>query len=75
MKWSWLPVLDPVRLGDCLRSLYSSVCNIFAHYCGVGQVGERYGLSMQEFAHLLHFMRLVNIKENSEFAGLLLYRF
>lgn len=39
MKWDWLhpSELQKNQLGDVLKQNYASVCNLFAHYCGVGQ--------------------------------------
>jgi len=39
MKWNWLSITEHQMnlLGDCLKSHYSLVCNIFAHYAGYGQ--------------------------------------
>lgn len=39
MKWQWLKPTDHEKsaLGDVLKSYYSLVCNLFAHYCGTGQ--------------------------------------
>ena len=39
MRWDWLQPSELLKnqLGDVLKRNYSSVCNIFAHYCGIGQ--------------------------------------
>ncbi len=42
MKWTWLGSFATSEnqrslLGDALKTRYSVICNIFAHYCGVGQ--------------------------------------
>jgi len=39
MKWDWLQPTELLKnqLGDVLKRNYASVCNLFAHYCGVGQ--------------------------------------
>eukprot|EP01038_Epipyxis_sp_PR26KG_P005050 gene5050-7047_t len=53
-------------LGDYLKSNYSLICNIFAHYCGTGEVGQRYGLTIQEFGHFIHFLRIINFKTDED---------
>lgn len=39
MFWEWIPLgeLQKSRVGDILKSNYSLVCNIFAHYAGTGK--------------------------------------
>ena len=39
MSWRWLQPNDFVKskIGDVLKSNYSLICNIFAHYAGVGK--------------------------------------
>jgi len=39
MKWDWLQPSELLKnqLGDVLKQNYTSLCNLFAHYCGVGQ--------------------------------------
>ena len=39
MKWDWLQPSELLKnqLGDVLKTNYALICNIFAHYCGVGQ--------------------------------------
>jgi hypothetical protein len=43
IKLYWLKPSDHELnlIGDCLKSNYSLICNIFAHYCGSGQ-GKKY---------------------------------
>jgi hypothetical protein len=39
MKWDWLQPTDMQKslLGDVMKTNYALVCNVFAHYSGVGQ--------------------------------------
>ena len=39
MKWNWLSPTDHQKnlIGDVLKSHYTLICNIFAHYCGLGK--------------------------------------
>ena len=42
MRWDWLGAAaaseyQRSQLGDALKAHYNVVCNVFAHYCGVGQ--------------------------------------
>jgi hypothetical protein len=39
MRWDWLQPTELLRnqLGDALKSNYAAICNVFTHYCGVGQ--------------------------------------
>lgn len=39
MRWSWIALNDQQRstIGDILKTNYSLVCNIFAHYAGIGK--------------------------------------
>ncbi len=53
---------DKQRLYDILKSNYSIVCNIFKHFAGVGTIGERFGISLTDFAHILHLTKLYNFR-------------
>eukprot|EP01039_Chlorochromonas_danica_P003312 gene3312-3633_t len=66
--WEWIPLgeLQKSRVGDILKSNYSLICNIFAHYAGTGKVGQRYGMTLEELGHFFHFIRCVNWKESEE---------
>lgn len=46
MDWSWIPLgeIEKSKLGDILKSSYSLICNIFAHYAGIGK-GWRFSFS------------------------------
>ena len=62
MRWQWHEQHSEVAaLRAVLRSNYDLVINLFRHYCGSGYVGQRYGMSMAEFAHLLHALNIVNL--------------
>lgn len=83
MKWSWLKLSESERnaTGDTLKKSYAMICNVFAHYCGIGQgkthvyyfesvymlfvVGQRYGLTIHDFSHFLHHMKVYNIKNEA----------
>jgi hypothetical protein len=70
MSWKWLPTplmeLQKNKLGDVIKSSYSLICNIFAHYAGIGKVGQRFGMSVEELGHFLHFMKLFDWKADEE---------
>jgi len=68
MKWDWFHPSDLLKsqLGDVLKRHYALVCNVFAHFCGIGQVGKRYGLTLQEFGHFMHLMHIYNMKTNDD---------
>lgn len=40
MKWGWLGAVSDSQknaIGDVMKSNYRLFCNVFAHYCGIGQ--------------------------------------
>lgn len=47
---------------DSLRAQYHLFCNLFQHFAGSGQIGERYGITLIEFGHICHFARLINFR-------------
>lgn len=59
---------DPQKkaIYDSLKANYVLICNFFQHFVGSGRVGERYGLTVNEFGHMLHYCRLVNFREHTE---------
>lgn len=74
MKWSWLemPVIGEGKnaitldreselsnLKAVLAERYDLILVIFQHYCGAGEIGERYGMSTLEFSH---FLRLCGVQ-------------
>lgn len=65
LDWSKItvPGADPTDNTDTIRALlrqsYDVLCKLFIHYCGFGQVGHRYGMSMLEFGHFLHLTLLI----------------
>jgi hypothetical protein len=64
----WIPNFSDLlrsKLGVYLKREYSIICNIFAHYAGVGKVGQRYGMSIEEFGHALHTMKLIDWKQTN----------
>lgn len=74
MSWKWLPSMlssavtetQRNRLGVVLKENYGLVCNLFVHYAGEGRVGQRYGMTLQEFGHCLHFAKLLDWKFSEE---------
>lgn len=67
MTWTWAEELLGMMpsMGETIQSNYSTICNIFLHYCGAGEIGQRYGMTPLEFGHFLHFARVFNYnKEN-----------
>jgi len=68
MRWQWLDFSGPSHQNTELASLrlvlqehYHLVIAVFRHYCGSGYVGQRYGMNMSEWAHLLHMLHIVNL--------------
>ena len=65
MRWTWLEAKSnthhEVALRPILLEYYHIVISIFRHYCGSGYVGQRYGMTKSEFAHLLHNLNIVNL--------------
>lgn len=59
---------DPQKktIHDFLRANYSIICNFFQHFVNVGHVGERYGLSIAEFGHILHYLRVNNYRVSKD---------
>lgn len=71
MKWNWLPSsqqtdvqLSHIRMA--LRNNYQVIIRIFTHYCGSGVVGQRYGMTMTDHAHLLHALGIINLAKEGE---------
>lgn len=71
MHWDWLTTNKQQinAIGDALKQQYSIICNVFAHYCGTGQVGQRYGMTLQEFMHLLHYMKVSHVDSSRSVIG------
>ena len=42
-----------------LAERYDLILVIFQHYCGAGEIGERYGMSTLEFSHSLRLCGIV----------------
>ncbi len=73
MKWRWLeldfttdkkttfPNMDKEIecIKQVLASRYELILVVFQHYCGTGEIGQRYGMSSLEFSHLLRLCGLV----------------
>lgn len=53
------------KLGDVIKSNYALICNVFAHFAGVAKVGQRFGMTVEEFGHFVHFMRIYDWKKSS----------
>ena len=63
MHWKWLPSLSDIlkaSLRSALKERYELVLAIFRHYCGAGELGQRYGMTTVEFEHLLQMVMLDN---------------
>ena len=58
LNWNWLDISESDfefhDLKAILSQNYGLVCRIFSHYCGMGKVGEAYGMNLVEFSHLVH---------------------
>lgn len=74
MKWAWLemPIIgegknavtldreaEIASLKAVLAERYDLILVIFQHYCGAGEIGERYGMSTLEFSHFLRLCGVV----------------
>lgn len=70
MKFTWLDNIltegQRILLHDVLQKHYYIIYNIFLQYCGVAKVGQRYGLSLVEFRHILHIARVYNVIDNPD---------
>ena len=70
MKFTWIDDIltegQRILLHDILQNNYYIIYNIFLQYCGIAKVGQRYGLSLIEFRHILHIARIYNVLENSD---------
>lgn len=68
MNWKWLGFMpsdsEVHDIKILLKSNYSVICKIFSHYCGLGKVGERYGLTLNEFGHFIHCTKALSYKAN-----------
>ena len=70
MKFTWLEDIltegQRVLLHDVLQNHYYILYNLFLQYCGIAKVGQRYGLSLIDFRHILHIARIYNVLDNPE---------
>jgi hypothetical protein len=70
MSWKWLPThlneMQKNKLGDVIKTTYSLICNIFAHYAGIGKVGQRFGMTVEELGHFFHFMKVYDWKNDDQ---------
>lgn len=66
MDWSWLGFsesdVELRELKQLLKSKYGLLCRIFSHYCGVGRIGEAYGMSLHEFGHFIQATGAINYR-------------
>jgi hypothetical protein len=58
IDWSWA-VPNPTeeflfRLKDAVKGYYGIVCRLFSFCAGAGRAGERYGLTLADFRHIMH---------------------
>ena len=51
---------------DLLRESYHIICNFFQHFVSTGRVGDKYGLSVVEFGHILHYLRVHNYRSSKD---------
>jgi len=66
MHWKWLPSLTEIQkmsLRAALNERYELMLAIFRHYCGAGELGQRYGMTTTEYEHLLRMAMLDNRPE------------
>ena len=63
-----LPRGDPQKkiIYDFLKENYVIICNFFQHFVGSGRIGEKYGLSLNEFGRILHYCRLVKFSAEED---------
>lgn len=70
LNWEWLGISDSDFEYHDLKTIlcqnYGLVCRIFSHYCGVGKVGESYGMNQVEFSHLIHTTGAFHWKTNGK---------
>jgi len=70
LNWSWLNISDSDfeyhDLKAILSNYYGLICRIFSHYCGLGKVGDTYGMNLMEFSHLVQTTGSVNWKTNAK---------
>lgn len=71
MHWKWLPSLTSEVQKAALRSAmaerYSVVLALFRHFCGAGELGQRYGMTLTEFSHLVQLsLRLAPVEDLGE---------
>ena len=69
MRWAWLPTLTEAQrasLRFALKANYGLIISIFLHYCGPGLMGQRYGLTISEFGHLLHLAGVLDWNTQSD---------
>lgn len=74
MKWDFLSHYEVVEgysegktaaVNECIESLkkvlesrYEIIIRLFIHYCGAGELGQRYGMTRLEFVHLLRLSQV-----------------
>jgi len=68
IDWNWA-VTDPsesytYKLKDAIKSNYGVVCRLFAFCAGSGRPGERYGLTLTDFKHILYTSGLFKFNAN-----------
>jgi len=70
MKFTWIEDIltegQRVLLHDVLQRHYYIVYNLFLQYSGIAKVGQRYGLSLIDFRHIVHIARIYNVLDNPE---------
>ena len=69
MNWKWLPNLTEIQKGSlrtAMQARYAIVLALFRHYCGAGELGQRYGMTLIEFSHFVHLaLRIEKPNDNT----------
>lgn len=73
MNWNWLGFsesdLELRELKQFLKNKYGLISRIFSHYCGVGKIGETYGMSLHEFGHFIHATGAISYRSHQRKIG------
>lgn len=56
--WTCVPVpvseMQEASIRLAIRDNYNLVCNLFSHFCGIGKIGEKFGMTRCELKNLLY---------------------
>jgi hypothetical protein len=65
IEWNWcIDHMDEsfmYKLKDIVRTHYGLICRLFNFLAGTARAGQRYGITMTDFKHLIHCSGLSNI--------------